>query len=346
MKFSLLHWLKNGSGSRSSCPVGWGVLVGAAFKPIDSVRRPLVHASVLVSIALLFVSPVFATDVTGLYGDAKPMKCDQDLFESGIGYVYVEACFRGKPFINGSRMSLVQNGSKVCGIYSECAGYNCNKLYGGAIVGTVKGGTLTLHKENGHVSEADPIEVVRYRIRGTTLWVVPDTPSKPTPVYRRVSSTLLKASIREQCKPNLSGKLAIRDFQFHLDGKLLAGIPDELISFHEPVQPLRKAPQERRIVVSSKEPSARYADERTDGNWVPRRVEIVNQGSGWVDVTAELPRDCREFLEYERERDTGSKGVKTGKEPLWPADISIAPGRRAWIRTCRGTSVSVEPRGK
>ena len=296
-----------------------------------------------------FASLVHAVDVTGAYIEAKPTKCDKKLRESGIGSTYLAACFRGDAAIETGKLEIVQNGSRVCGRYWECAGFNCNRLYEGRVVGTVEKDILTLYREDGHVG-ADKAPGQRFRVRLPYLVDRPKAGAKGAAQYRRMAVDLKRPELKGQCEPMLSGAVTIEDSEFRVSGKPLVGFPLDSIEIVEPVRALRKPPAPRLLVVKPGQDRINYQDFRTDDNWVLRTVRIVNESAETVDVTIREEGDCGDFLREQRRRfkqsqsenqDKRVRGASSG----WPEDFSIAAGAQTSVKTCHGMGFTLDRRG-
>lgn len=285
-----------------------------------------------VGIVLLLSSQADArNNLTGHYEAPPRQGCDESNFIPDLGPAYLNYCFTGNAYGYSPVLQLVQNGQLICGTYFECGGRNCNKVYSGAIAGSVKKNELQVYWANGHFQDGLALQLNFRAVRGG-LVESNNKSSQPTLVKR--SSKLKGLNLVKLCKPELSQTVLVNsDFELDLENVLK---PEQIEFVNLAQKKYALPPQPKILTISNQSKKIGWIDERITDNYVIRSIQIFNKSNySWV-IEYEHPEACQEFL---RSSDHGRKNKAAN---LLESGREILPGDIVQIASCNGSRWSLE----
>ena len=294
-------------------------------------------------------------DVTGLYVEANALKCDRSLMDGivknkiALGESRLNDCFSGYASAPASELRLVQNGKKLCGVLTECLGWNCQRLRVAVVAGTINDGEMRVYVGDG---DAENVVLQPEHLRVKSLMLIPSSRTSNSisrtyisGAYRRTSAKLLNPALKQHCNPDLEGVVELNAGLLRVNGRELSVMPPDGLDF-EKAEPkrVRSAPPVAEVVLKSGSASAKFEDERSDGNWIPRWVKVINRSGNTLNLFAQGNLTCAGYIRDERDR------YDEGKHPrpstmrhtpnAWPYDsVPVSPGVHLWVQSCWGMRV-------
>jgi hypothetical protein len=270
-----------------------------------------------------------ARDLTGHYETPPTKQCSSELLNHPeAGNAYKWHCFTGNAYGYSRTLSLIQNGRKLCGVYFECGGINCNKIYSGSLAGQIKGDKVTIYYSNGHRGDTEA-EQLDFRIVKDGLVEADSKHNEATLISR--SSQMKFPNAKLLCNPAIPSRVMLS-----AQGDLMvSGILDEQQSQFANLKQrnFASAPLKKAINLSQGKSDFGWRDVRQNSNYVLRELVVTNGSrKNWI-VSVEYSDACREFL--------GSSYHKEFRKPLPQTDefrsgdgIEIKPGGKIQADSC------------
>jgi hypothetical protein len=285
----------------------------------------------LIATLLFMQLPAVARDLTGQYEVSPTKRCSSKLLNSeNLGNAYKWHCFTGNAYGYSPVLNLIQNGQKLCGTYSECGGYDCNKAYSGELVGLIKGNKVTIYYANGHHfgGEAEKLE---FLVVSGGLAYGHKTLSTASLIIR--SRQMKYPSSKKLCNPETLDKVMIdENYGLRVEGALKED-QSQFINLKQ--SKFAAEPPTKTINLAGYKNPFEWHDARKDANSVLREVVVNNTSQkNWV-ASVEYSDACREFL--------GSYYHEQYKKPLSKTlqlrtdEVEIKPGERIRADSCIGS---------
>lgn len=258
-------------------------------------------------------------NVTGVYG-VRPQCDDLSLHE----YIYIESCLSGARFSETSALVLVQNGNKICGSISECAGRNCIRVDGGNLVGEVLPGKIRIfHGDGSAVDGPAPAREFVMTPRGLRVSM-----GRYVYYFEKRNSRLKDMATRQLCNPDLSSPPGVAAGELQAPGQL----PTETHAadyFTPPIDPPARLPPTKTLTLIGTSKHAKWKDNRPHGQEAVRKLVVRNRtGAGW-SLSAEHHEACAYHL-----RGTPSEQATIGSLDI-PARSEVV------LQSCRGSNWDV-----
>ena len=246
-----------------------------------------------------------AYDVTGVYGVRPDCRGALNI----DAYEYVKQCFTGERFVETDDMTLVQNGHRICGYITECAGRNCNRDDGGRVVGIALPTKIRLFIENGHTP--DGLATVReYSVGKGGLRELPH--HSRSRLFERRKSVLKDEAVRKLCAPTATRALKIASGELQVGGMLQQRGGDLFTQALE--EPLQKGPPRRTLRLSAHKDTAHWRDVRSNDNQVLRQLVVDNDTPAEWTVSASHSEICTHVLRGTPSGDAAEHVVEVPKQ--------------------------------
>lgn len=261
-----------------------------------------------------------AYDVTGVYG-VRPDCRDAPHIDA---YDYVKQCFTGERFVDTADMTLVQNGNKICGRISECAGRNCIRVHGGNLVGEVLPGKIRVFHGDGHALDGPALA----REFVMTPRGLRASMGRHVYYFEKRNSRLKDMATRQLCNPDLSSRPSVAAGELQAPGQL----PTETHAadyFTPPSAPPVKLPPTKILTLTSTSKHAKWKDNRPHRQEAVRKLVVRNHTDTDWSLSAEHHEACAYHL-----RGTPSEHATVGSLDI-PARSEVV------LQSCRGSNWDV-----
>lgn len=289
-----------------------------------------VHQLLLCSIVALSVQVnSLARDLTGYYEAPPTRQCASELLNHpDAGNAYKWHCFTGNAYGYSRTISLIQHGQKLCGVYFECGGVNCNKIYSELLAGVIKSDLVTIYYGNGHRGGVEA-ESLDFRVVEGGLVDAGSKRNEATLVSR--SNRMKLPTAKQLCNPDIPSRVML-DAQGDL---MVSGILGEEQSQFINLQQrnFASAPINKTINLTQNKSDFDWRDARQNGNSVLRELLVINNSRKNWTVSVEYTDACREFL--------AGWYHKKFRKPLAQTDefrsgdrVEIKPGGRIQADSC------------
>ena len=291
----------------------------------------------LLGILSLVAGSLWAEKPGELTGVHKTLRKCSSKDGTTLGPAYMAPCYEGFAYELGMQYSLVQNGSKVCGTFSSCAGWNCNKVYSGSVVGKIKSGSVTLYSSNAHRQDGEAdVEIFRISPTGELLNL-----SSGKRAYTKISPGLISDVEKGSCQPQFSEPVLLKDYELDIKGTY-----PKMAKFEPGEKPAFQPPKTYQIKLDAKQSEVRVKDgSRTAGNLVPRTIQIHNPTDQQWELSTEKSTEsakadeaCSMWLQ---------NSEKNAKNYIWAYATGYPPERVPpksirYTRICRGDVLTLE----
>lgn len=289
-----------------------------------------VHQLLLCSIVALSVQVnAIAHDLTGHYEAPPTNRCSLELLNHpDAGNAYKWHCFTGNAYGYSRTLSLIQNGQKLCGVYFECGGVNCNKIYSGLLAGVVNNDLVTIYYGNGHRGDA---EAERLDLRVVKGGLVDADSKKNEATLVSRSSQIKLPTAKQQCNPDIPSRVMLSASGDLMVSGILGEEQSQFINLQQ--KNFASAPIKKTINLTQKNSDFGWRDTRHDSNSVLRELLVTNNSRKNWTVSVEYTDACREFL--------ASWYHKKFRKPLAQTDefrsgdaVEIKPGEKIRADSC------------
>lgn len=270
-----------------------------------------------------------ARDLTGHYETPPTKRCSSELLNHPeAGNAYKWHCFTGNAYGYSRTLSLIQNGQKLCGVYFECGGVNCNKIYSGVLAGEIKSDLVTIYYGNGHRGDAEA-ERLDFRVVKGGLVDADSKKNEATLVSR--SSQMKLPTAKQLCNPDIPSRVMLSASGDLMVSGILGEEQSQFINLQQ--RNFASAPIKKTINLTQSNSDFGWRDTRRDSNSVLRELLVINTSRrNWI-VSVEYSDACREFL--------SSSYHKEFRKPLPQTDefrsgdgIEIKPGQKVLADSC------------
>jgi hypothetical protein len=265
-------------------------------------------------------------NLTGHYEmPASSNRCSAETLDNSPGNAYIWHCFTGDAYGYSPTLEIVQNGLQICGTYTECGSYNCNKIYSGPLAGRIENNQLLFYWTNGHRNEVSA-ELIRYEILKNGLKEIQTKSKTPSLIVR--SKLLKNPSVVAQCNPVFPKEVMITaDSDLNVKG-ILSEAQTKFVGLTQ--KQYIAPPAKHRIKFSKKPADFEWRDQRTSANFVVRQLTLVNDTNRSWTVEVVHPDACTEFLSssYNKNKDLISKKGNS---------IEIERNQKIDLNSCNGS---------